>query len=80
MLQTIEVEIDAKGIIHPLEPLPMRGKMRGLLTLLGNSEPEKPQPNHTEEGIESLFGIVKSNRAVSLDDMEAAIRDRGGRL
>ena len=36
MLQTIEVEIDAKGHIHPLEalPLPQKGKTRALLTIL----------------------------------------------
>lgn len=36
MLQTIEVEIDAKGHIHPLEklPLPLKGKSRALLTIL----------------------------------------------
>jgi len=36
MLQTIEVEIDAKGHIHPLEalPLPQKGKSRALLTIL----------------------------------------------
>ena len=36
MLQTIEVEIDAKGHIHPLEKLPLlhKGKLRALLTIL----------------------------------------------
>jgi hypothetical protein len=69
MLPTIEVEIDAKGVIHPLEPLPGRGKMRGLLTILDSGEPEKLLPDYSDEGIESLFGIVKANRAVSLEDM-----------
>lgn len=34
MLQTIEVEIDARGHIHPLEPLPKLPAGRALLTLL----------------------------------------------
>jgi len=37
MLQTIEIEIDASGRIHPLEPLPFAPCGRALLTLL-----EKP--------------------------------------
>ena len=34
MLQTIEVEIDATGHIHPLEDLPRLPKGRALLTFL----------------------------------------------
>lgn len=34
MLQTIEVEIDAHGQIHPLEPLAFKLTGRALLTLL----------------------------------------------
>lgn len=34
MLQTIEVQIDANGYIHPLEPLPQLPEGRALLTLL----------------------------------------------
>lgn len=34
MLQTIEVHIDAKGHIHPAEPLPPLFHGRALLTLL----------------------------------------------
>lgn len=33
MLQTIEVEIDAQGGIHPLRVLPQMAERRGLLTL-----------------------------------------------
>jgi hypothetical protein len=33
MLQTIEVEIDAQGGIHPLQALPEKAGRRGLLTL-----------------------------------------------
>ena len=37
MLQTIEVEIDARGNIHLLEPLPKLPAGRALLTLLNSS-------------------------------------------
>ena len=78
MLQTIEVEIDAQGVIRPLEPMPARGKMRGLLTILSGSEIEKPTTQKEVGGIESLFGIAKGDNRVSLEDMEAVIRQRGG--
>ncbi|MFA6015200.1 MAG: hypothetical protein WC742_09055 [Gallionellaceae bacterium] len=34
MLQTIEVDIDADGIIHPLQTLPKIAERRALLTLV----------------------------------------------
>jgi len=34
MLQTIEVEIDAQGVIHPLQALPLAAERRALLTLV----------------------------------------------
>lgn len=34
MLQTIEVEIDAQGVIHALQALPPRAERRALLTLV----------------------------------------------
>jgi hypothetical protein len=34
MLHTVEVEIDASGHIHPLEPLPFKPMGRALVTLL----------------------------------------------
>jgi len=34
MLQTIEVEIDAQGVIHPLQALPQTAERRALLTLV----------------------------------------------
>lgn len=38
MLQTIEVEIDASGQVHPIEPLDRLPPGRALLTLLTRSE------------------------------------------
>jgi hypothetical protein len=43
MLQTIEVEIDAQGVIHPLQALPQLAERRALLTLV---VPE--QDKHTD--------------------------------
>ncbi|MFZ3017006.1 MAG: hypothetical protein WA056_00960 [Gallionella sp.] len=34
MLQTIEVEIDAQGGIHPMQALPLTAERRALLTLV----------------------------------------------
>ena len=34
MLQTIEVEIDAQGVIHALQTLPPKAERRALLTLV----------------------------------------------
>ena len=42
MLQTIEVEIDARGCIHPLEPLPFEPVGRALLTLLQSDKAIAP--------------------------------------
>ncbi|MFZ4855093.1 MAG: hypothetical protein ACOYL3_01745 [Desulfuromonadaceae bacterium] len=81
MLQTIEVEIDAKGHIHPLEklPLPQKGKSRALLTIL----PALPTVLQQTKsgGLEvPAFGVLTASRSVSIDDIEAAIHARGSRL
>ena len=78
MLQTIEVEIDANGHIHPLEklPLPRKGKFRALLTIL----PVLPVTPQRPEASTPAFGVLTASWSVSLEDMEAAIRKRGSRL
>jgi len=84
MLQTIEVEIDMSGHIHPLEPLSQIPTGRALLTLLTpDSLASRPLPPKVKEDAQSkqelftpLFGILKANRSVSLADMEIAIRQR----
>ena len=86
MLQTIEVEIDASGHIRPLEPLSQMPIGRALLTLLA---PDSLAPGQLPQGIKenghfkpgedvfnSLFGLLKANQSVSLEDMEIAIRQR----
>jgi len=78
MLQTIEVEIDVKGHIHPLEqlPLPIKGKSRALLTIL-------PTVRHRSDTVSQqtpAFGVLSSSRSVSLEEMEASVRTRGSRI
>lgn len=80
MLQTIEVEIDAQGVIRPLEPMPVRGKRRGLLTILTGYGGEEQATKTEVGGIERLFGVAKAGKSVSLEDMEAVIRQRGGEI
>lgn len=73
MLQTIEVEVDAQGGIHLLQPLPKVREQRALLTLV---VPELPTAQAKGESIQSLFGLLKAQRGVSLDAMDTAIRER----
>ncbi len=81
MLQTIEVEIDAKGHIHPLEalPLPQKGKSRALLTILPATSVVQRQTKSLGQKTPA-FGVLTASRSVSLDEMEAAIHARGSRL
>lgn len=81
MLQTIEVEIDTKGHIHPLEkmPLPLKGKSRALLTILP-ALPAVRRQTGTAGQETSAFGVLKASRSVSIEEMEAAIHTRGSRL
>ena len=80
MLQTIEVEIDAKGHIHPLEklPLPLKGKSRAILTIL----PPLTAPQQQTENIKEetpAYGVLTASRSVSLEEMEEAIHLKGSR-
>ena len=81
MLQTIEVEIDAKGHIHPLEalPLPQKGKSRALLTILPATSVVQRQAKSLGQETPA-FGVLKTSRSAALDEMEAAIHARGSRL
>lgn len=81
MLQTIEVEIDDKGHIHPLEKLPLlhKGKSRALLTILPDLPAKREQTSKTSREIRA-FGVLTATRSVTLDEMEAVIHARGSRL
>jgi hypothetical protein len=74
MLHSIEIEIDTNGYIHSPEPLP--AGRRGILTWLDDSKIKQSTSNTFQD----LFGILKSERGISLDEMEIAIlqkaRDR----
>jgi hypothetical protein len=77
MLQTIEVEIDAKGYIHPLEKLPLShtGKTRALLTILPFQSMTQQQSDIASYCTPAC-GILTASRSVSLDEMETVIRKR----
>jgi hypothetical protein len=81
MLQTIEVEIDAKGHIHPLEklPLPYKGKSRALLTILPGLPAAQRRPKSADQQIPA-FGVLSASKFVSLDEMETVIHERGSKL
>ncbi|MCB1921568.1 MAG: hypothetical protein KDJ28_16555 [Candidatus Competibacteraceae bacterium] len=72
MLQTIEVEVDAQGGIHPLQPLPKVWEQRALLTLF---VPEPLFVQTDSSNIRSLFGLLKARKGVSLEAMDTAIRE-----
>lgn len=73
MLQTIEVEVSAQGEIIPREPLQPGCRYRAVLTLL---EPLESANSPTTEGIESLFGLLRAEQSVSLEQMDLTIRQR----
>ncbi len=72
MLQTIEVEVDDQGGIRLLQPLPKVREQRALLTLV---VPEPPVAQTKSDSIKSLFGLLKARKGVSLEAMDAAIRE-----
>lgn len=72
MLQTIEVEIDASGHIHPLEPLSFIPSGRAYLTLLPD---QNKKPNMPIAGDGSAAGALEllasprfAQRPVALPD------------
>ena len=86
MLQTVEVDIDASGHIHLLEPLPFKPVGRALLTLLEPSAVETPiSVEHELTGkpeagaFDSLFGILKADHGATLEEIEAGIREHAKR-
>ncbi|MBK6998645.1 MAG: hypothetical protein IPH35_01240 [Rhodoferax sp.] len=65
MLQTIEVEIDARGCIHPLEPLPFEPVGRALLTLLQPDKSIVPaQPDADQCSAARALALLASPRYV----------------
>jgi hypothetical protein len=73
VLQTIEVEVDAQGVIRPLQPLPEVREQRALLTLV---VPERPIVQTGNDSIKSLFGVLEARKRVSLEAIDTAIRER----
>jgi hypothetical protein len=69
MRQTIEVQIDNNGTIHPLEPHLKLPPGRALLTLLQNNETATEAKLSTSNNFDDLFGILKASHSVSLEEM-----------
>jgi hypothetical protein len=69
MLQTIEVEIDSQGVIHPLQALPQTAERRALLTLV---VPE--QDKHTDW--RDFIGVLKDSSCFNGDPVEIQRRMR----
>ena len=80
MLQTIEVEIETNGRIHPLEPLPFIPAGRAYLTLLPASD-ERSKPSNVESGSAAqVLQLLASSRfaqrsIVSLNEVQQRINE-----
>lgn len=61
MLQTIEVEIDAQGGIHPLQALPLTAERRALLTLV------VPEKSPTPVDLRDFIGALKDSPCFNED-------------
>jgi hypothetical protein len=78
MLQTIEVEIDSDGRIHPLEALSFTPAGRAYLTLLPSqnmpSSPDKTQSGVASQALQLLASARFSRRPVAdLDEVQQRI-------
>jgi hypothetical protein len=61
MLQTIEVEIDAQGGIHPLQALPLTAERRALLALV------IPESAHVTNNWRDFIGALKDSACFNED-------------
>ena len=76
MLQTIEVEIDEEGKIHPLQAVPPTAERHALLTLV-IPEAATAQPQGVAAGWRSLIGKLKGSPSFNGDpvNLQRAMRD-----
>lgn len=68
MLQTIEVQVDYNGVVHPIETDAKLPAGRALLTLLENSSAKAKSSQ--QNPFDDLFGILTASHSVSLEEME----------
>ena len=61
MLQTIEVEIDAQGGIHPMQALPLTAERRALLTLVVSEKAPTPVD------FRNFIGVLKGSPCFNED-------------
>ncbi len=71
MLQTIEAILEPNGVIHWSEKISISRPTKILVTFLASSNEQE------DSDIEDLFGILTATHGVSLEAMDAAIRQRG---
>lgn len=71
MLQTIEALLDPNGVIHWQEKVKIQRPTKVLITFLS------PADEQGDSDIEDLFGVLTASKGVSLEAMDAAIRERG---
>ena len=76
MLQTIEVQIDNNGIVHPLESQLKLPAGRALLTLIDDNNVLAANKPATSNNFDDLFGLFTATNTASLDDMKQAIYQR----
>lgn len=66
MLQTIEVEIDAQGVIHALQTLPARAERRAILTLVVPEQSAK----HDQPDWRNFIGKLNGSPNFNADPVE----------
>ena len=76
MLQTIEVQIDHNGVVHPIESQIRLPEGKALLTLLNESNLLPLNKSNAKNNFDDLFGIIKTDKTASLEDMKQAIYQR----
>lgn len=76
MRQTIEVQIDINGEIHPLESQLKLPAGRALLTLIDDNKELPASKPVTSNHFDDLFGLFTATNSASLEDMDKAIRHR----
>lgn len=70
MLQTVEAMLEPSGAIRWLEAITISRPTKVLITFLA-------PPTNVENDLEDLFGILTAPHSVSLDTMDAVIRQQG---
>jgi len=76
MLNTIEVEIDSQGNVHPVEFIEQLPVGRGLLTLLPAVKKDSVFASVAGKKISDLFGLLQSKQGVSAEAMADIVKQK----